>query len=112
MSIAGEATLFATWFSQEHPRLLQMAAEHVADAFYAQLASLGLPFSVEVCRTEQPDGPHYDVIFSAEGERARFGEVRQLVAAAPRLAGFSMTALRPARGFNFTLTAALSLIHI
>lgn len=106
MGIQGEARLFADWFRDQHARLRAMPAERVADAFYDQLAALGLPFSVEVSRSEQEDGPHYDVIFSAEGERSRFPDVRELVAAAPRVDGFSVTALRPARGFNFSITTA------
>lgn len=106
MPIAGEARLFADWFGGAHQRLRALPPERVADAFYDQLAALGLPFSVEVSRSDLPDGPHYDVIFSAEGERSRFPDVRELVATAPRVQGFHVTALRPARGFQFSLTTA------
>ena len=98
---------FWKWFSTESAALRAMEpellAERLAEALRSHVGDLG----VEVAEEEEEEAAAklQEVVFTADGDAARFDAVKALVAAAPALDGWSFVALKPPMGFDFTLEA-------
>ena len=94
---------FWKWFSAEQSELAslepEVLAERLSDALRTHVGDLG----VEVAEREA--GEPLEVVFTADGDRARFDAVKALVASAPAIADWSFVPLKPAMGFEFILEA-------
>ncbi len=95
------ASEFWSWFVAHEAQLRQLddsEEETVLDELLDQLESVCDELGFEI--GTQPDGVT-ELIISAEGDREMFDRVRALVAEAPKLEGWRILALKPARGFDF-----------
>jgi len=90
---------FWEWVSENSEELLQADGQTVADRIEEQLREVDDRLGVEV---SEP-GETREMIITAWSEAAAFPAVRELVAAAPELAGWQIIALKPPRGFAFGL---------
>lgn len=74
--------------------------EELLDEFLEQVHEIdnGLFFELS-----EPDDGLNELVITAEGKRELFSLVDQVVAAAPKLNGWKMIALRPPMGFGFTI---------
>jgi hypothetical protein len=95
---------FWQWFSTEAPRLAAADPDAVAERVGAKLHAVDPQLGVEVGRAAVgAEAGGRELVLTAEGRSALFPRVWELVAKAPRLDGWRVVALRPARGFDFTL---------
>ncbi len=93
---------FWDWFLANEPRLWKMAErpDDLLDAIQEPLSTYQGGLSLEV--SDEESGTR-ELIVSACGDTDRFDDVDVLVAHAPCLQRWKITALKPARGFDFVL---------
>lgn len=97
-----DARAFWDWFSENEAALRGLSGAQVAEAIYAELTEVDQRLGVEV---QGAKAPRREVIFTAYGDAEAFPAVESLVEAAPAIAGWSFVALKPARGFDFSVDA-------
>jgi hypothetical protein len=95
---------FWKWFSTESAGLRSLDPEQLAQRLSEALRSHVGDLGVEVSEDEDQQETQ-EVVFTADGDPARFDAVKTLVAAAPALDGWTFVALKPPMGFDFTLEA-------
>lgn len=95
-----EPSTFWSWFTEQSQALKAQTPEARAGTISEKLAELGSAITAEV--SGDGEGPS-EVIFTASGDVELFDEVYALVDVAPQLEGWVFFALRPPRGFEFTL---------
>ena len=94
------ATEFWQWFESEEPELRGAGGQVVADRVEARLREVDPRIGIEV---GEPGGER-ELIFTAWSDAEVFPAVRALMSAAPKgLAGWKLIALKPPRGFEFTI---------
>jgi hypothetical protein len=97
---------FWQWMSENSGELLQADGPSVADQVEERLRAIDERLGVEV----SDPGEVRELIVTAWSQSAAFGAARQLVAAAPKLDGWQIIALKPPRGFSFGIN--LDGLHI
>jgi hypothetical protein len=90
---------FWTWFAENRDELSRAASEEITDQLYSALTHVDDRLAVEVAK----DAAGIEVIVSANGEREAFPLVHQLVRSFPNVEDWKFVALKPPRGFDFTL---------
>jgi hypothetical protein len=88
---------FWQWMSENSGELLQADGPSVADQVEERLREIDERLGVEV----SDPGEVRELIVTAWSQSAAFAAARELVAAAPKLAGWQIIALKPPRGFSF-----------
>jgi len=99
--LSKKAAQFWEWFQSNEDRFRHVEGpdkEALLDEILANLHQYceGLAFEVG----GHPEGPR-ELIISADGDRARFGQVDTLVTLAPVVEGWEFVAFKPAMGFEF-----------
>jgi hypothetical protein len=94
------ASQFWRWFSSNAERLCSEGSAEAAEAILDEVSKVEERLSVEVS-TETHD---CELIISANRDPGLFGRVEELVAMAPNIPGWTVVALKPARGFEFSLS--------
>lgn len=90
-----------SWVAKTLPSLGGEEASVVADAIGGQVLSLDQRLGVEVSdhRATQPR----EIIFTSYSDSSLFQDIRRIVAALPHVSGWQFIALKPARGFDFSI---------
>lgn len=98
---AGAGSAFWQWFVRHEAELRTSAADHVPDRIEAELRRIDPRLGVEL----SDPGEQREMILTAWSRRDAFGAVRDLVAAAPAasLPNWQIIALKPPRGFRFSV---------
>ena len=96
-----ELNKLVSWVAKTLPSLGGEEASVVADAIGGQVLSLDQRLGVEVSDhgVTQPR----EIIFTSYSDSSLFQDVRRIVAALPPVPGWKFIALKPARGFDFTI---------
>jgi len=97
------AALFWQWFAREEYRFRELKANDSdqALAFLDELIKQMRPFNSWLKALAGPYGDNrYELIITADGEVALFSKVEELVAKAPPLEHWQITAHKPALGFE------------
>jgi hypothetical protein len=92
---------FWAWFSAEEPRLLASDPKEVTGEIEDRVRELDPRIGVEL-----GDAVVRELIFTVYVQIEAFTLVKELVAAAPRFERWRMIALKPARGFDFSIDVA------
>lgn len=100
MSDKRSAARFWGWFVANEARFFEVSGaekEALLDELMEQLHAYHPDLFFQIAMPH--DGPA-QLIVTAEGQREAFGPLRTLVSAAPGLSGWTVTAFRPASGFD------------
>lgn len=92
---------FEAWARANLGRLHRMPASEAAEELGGALLRIDEQLGVEV---EEGGSANREVIVTAFSDRTRFELVRRIVAGLGEHRGWTFVALKPARGFAFTLT--------
>lgn len=101
--MSSDIQLFADWFRSQSSRLHALPSDEVADEVWEQLALIDEQLGVEVERHGDQKGPR-GIIFTAFSQPDAFPLVRAIVALLDPLEDWNVCALKPPRGFDFSLT--------
>jgi hypothetical protein len=96
-----KAAQFWHWFRENEHRFRRIEVpekEELLDEIQGALHEFSNDLWFEV--GGHPEGPH-ELIITAEGRHRAFGLVKDLVSAAPAIAGWRIIAFKPAHGFDF-----------
>jgi len=93
---------FWQWMSDSSGELLEADGQALADEVEQRLRIIDGRLGVEVSGPPQPPASR-ELIITAWSEPAAFASAREIVAAAPDLAGWEFLALKPPRGFSFAI---------
>jgi hypothetical protein len=105
---AAAVDVFARWFRDHRARLHGLAASEAADEIAEALLRVDAQLGVEVA-----DGGSEvrELILTAYSDGTRFLLVQRIAAALGPSAGWTIIALKPARGFDFELTLGASVVR-
>src|SRR5579871_1032716 len=93
---------FVTWARKTLPLLEGEPADQAAESAAAALANVDERLGVEV--SEASAGEAHELIVTAYSDPTLFPRVRQLVAAVGQVPGWTIVALKPPRGFDFSIS--------
>jgi len=95
---------FWNWFQEQSNRLGSMSdTDRVADEIYAHISLIDPNLAVEVSTVDSLG--HRELIISASGDDSLFPLVMQVGEKSVRCSGWTVTLLKPPRGFSFYTTA-------
>ena len=103
MSSEGKIDRFVHWFRLESETLWGMPSVDAAELVSDRLLEIDNRLGIEV---ERSFSSPREMIFTAFSNPEVFELVRDLVRKIGSVSGWKLTALKPARGFNFSITIA------
>lgn len=98
--VMGEQLNFWSWFSSNIKTLesFQPGNDTILDAILENLHKYNSKLYFEISTNEEVN----ELVITAEGDSSQFDSVRKLVAGAPALKNWKITAFKPPMGFGFT----------
>lgn len=95
---------FVEWFKASSARLLALAPEEAAEEIGSKLIEFDKRLGVEVGEEPaEPNPPVRELIVTAFSDPDVFDDVRLIVQGVSKTPGWQVVALKPPRGFSFTV---------
>jgi hypothetical protein len=97
-----EVETFVSWLREESVRLRNAPVEDAAEGIAERLEQIDSRLGIELAK--EPESGEMDLIVTAYSNEALFAIVRDLTSRLVPLPGWRVTALKPARGFDFDIS--------